>query len=409
MKTDKTAHLKTEPKNSPRSVEENAPDPPDLPDRFNILITNVEMKGFSGTTLFAGDLAGQLLRRGHRPVIYTARLGEYAQKLLDQGIPVTNSLRIPGFRPDVIHGHHMLETARALAAFPDTPALFFCHDHMSPHDHTPLHPRIMRYFGVSRLCQDRLKKEGVPQDKIRMFHNFVDTARFLPRAPLPERPARALIFSNYASRETHVPAVFEACRRAGVAVEVIGNMWGVVAERPEEILGEYDLIFAKAKAAMEAMAVGAAVILCDFAGVGPMVTPEEFERVRELNFGLQTMVEPLEPENVLKQIKLYDPEQAGLVRDLARTNCSLEQAVDLLVDTYGEIMAEYRAIPPPARIKGKVRFQMPYWKYLLMVVLKLFSSDLPRYLPLSFRKKLRTTFVFKAYQALSLFLFKRIL
>ena len=50
--------------------------------------------------------------------------------------------------------------------------------------------------------------------------------------------------------------------------------------QPERVLGRYDIVFAKAKAAMEAMAVGAAVVLCDFGGVGPMVTWADFDRLR---------------------------------------------------------------------------------------------------------------------------------
>ena len=44
-----------------------------------------------------------------------------------------------------------------------------------------------------------------------------------------------------------------------------------MVDRPEAILGDYDLVFAKARAAMEAMATGCAVILCDRVGAGPLV------------------------------------------------------------------------------------------------------------------------------------------
>ena len=39
--------------------------------------------------------------------------------------------------------------------------------------------------------------------------------------------------------------------------------------RPEEALGSYDIVFAKARAAAEAVATGTAVVLCDVAGAGP--------------------------------------------------------------------------------------------------------------------------------------------
>ena len=50
-----------------------------------------------------------------------------------------------------------------------------------------------------------------------------------------------------------------------------------IAESPELLLPKYEIVFAKGKAAMEAMAVGTAVILCDFSGVGPMVSSTRFD------------------------------------------------------------------------------------------------------------------------------------
>jgi hypothetical protein len=394
-------------KNRPSSLVEKGPPQP-ATGSLNILITNVEMKNLSGTTLFVRDLALELLRQGHRPVVYSPQLGQACQSLLSQGIVVSDTLRIPGFRPDVIHGHHMLETARALARHPGTPAVYFCHDHLAPHDHTPIHPGIMRYFGVSRLCLERLQREQAPPDKIRQFHNFVDTNRFRPRPTLPDRPGRALVFSNYATLETHVPAVAEACKTVGLELEIVGQSWGQPTDRPEEVLGRYDLIFAKGKAALEAMAVGAAVILCDFGGVGPMVTTERFDRLRDLNFGFQALVEPLEPEAVLKQISQYDAPNARQVRDLVRSQCNLEQAVAALVCVYREIMDEHQAIPGQAHLNAKARFHMPYRKYLMTVFIKMLSNNLPRYVPRPVRPWLRTTPIFKIYNSLSRFLEKHI-
>src|SRR6185369_10855843 len=126
--------------------------------------------------------------------------------------------------------------------------------------------------------------------------NWVDLRRFARRPPLPARPRRALLFSNYARPDTHLPAVREACRRAGLDLDVVGEGVGREVARPEEILGRYDVVFAKAKAALEAMAVGAAVVLCDLTGVGPPVTVADFARLQRMNFGVEALTEPLDPE-----------------------------------------------------------------------------------------------------------------
>jgi hypothetical protein len=47
---------------------------------------------------------------------------------------------------------------------------------------------------------------------------------------------------------------------------VLRNHTGSINAKPEEILGGYDLVFAKARSAIEAMAVGTAVVICDRVG-----------------------------------------------------------------------------------------------------------------------------------------------
>jgi len=51
-------------------------------------------------------------------------------------------------------------------------------------------------------------------------------------------------------------------------------------------------VFAKGKAALESLAVGAAVVLCDARGVGPMVTSSQLDHLRPLNFGLRALRDP---------------------------------------------------------------------------------------------------------------------
>jgi hypothetical protein len=145
-----------------------------------------------------------------------------------------------------------------------------------------------------------------------------------------------------------LPAVSEACRRAGLELDVVGAEAGHAVTQPESILGQYDIVFAKGKAALEAMAVGAAVILCAYGGMGPMVTSAEFEGLRPLNFGFQAMRDPAQPENLLGQIARYDPQDAARVRDLVRAHAGLDQAAQTLVAIYQEVIEEQNALPDPA-------------------------------------------------------------
>lgn len=294
-----------------------------------------------GSELYVRDLAIALLKRGHMPIAYSTKLGDIAQEIRAATVPVIDNLDALAAPPDVIHGHHHLDTITALLRFPGVPAVYFCHGWLPWEETPPRFPRILRYVAVDHLCRDRLLLEhGIPEDRIRVLLNFVDLERFKPRGPLPAHPQRALIFSNYATEETQIPAVRDACARHGITTEVVGFGAGNFCARPEEILGRYDLVFAKGRAALESLAVGVAVILCDKKGVGPMVTSGELDRLRPLNFGLRTLHEPLHADAVERQIVRYDAEEAAKVSRLVRANAGANAVVDQIVSLYGEIIAE---------------------------------------------------------------------
>jgi glycosyl transferase family 4 len=309
---------------------------------LRVLITNINLWPPSGTAVYTRDLALELHRQGHRPAVFSSTAGAVARELRDAGIEVTDRLGRLRERPDVIHGHHHAPTLEALRHWPTVPAIYVCHDHISPNDRTPIHRNIHRHLGVSRVCVQRLIREGVPPSRAELVLNFVDLARFSPRTALPERPRRALVFSNYAHPGSHLPAVIEACRQTGLELDVAGVGVGRIVERPEMLLREYDIVFAKGKAAMEAMAVGAAVVLCDFGGVGPMVTSSNFDDLRPLNFGFEALSDPLRGEPLAREIARYDAADAARVRDLLRSRAGLVPAVGNLVRIYEEVLGEGR-------------------------------------------------------------------
>jgi glycosyl transferase family 4 len=338
---------------------------------LRILITTMEPWRPSGTAIYVRDLALELQRQGHSPTVFGSTRGGIVDELLEAGIPVTASLSRVKETPDVIHGHQYAPTLIALRRWPRVPAIHVCHDHTSLNERTPIHTNIRRHFGVSRVCVQRLLTDGVPASRASLLLNFVDMARFTPRSPLPTRPRRALVFSNYAHEDSHLPAVREACRHAGLELDVAGAGVGRIVAKPERMLGQYDIVFAKAKAAMEAMAVGTSVILCDYSGVGPMVTSAEFDRLQPLNFGFDALRDPLEREPLLREIGRYDPEDAVRVRDLIRSRAGLVAAVERLTEIYDEAITEHRSARPhsiaprPARWLIRERlFLRLYWRWM---------------------------------------------
>lgn len=314
---------------------------------LRVLFTNITLASRTGTEVYIKEAALGLLRRGHAPLVYSPDLGEIAEEIRAASVPVVDDLSRLGAPPDVIHGHHHQQAMTALLHFPGVPAVFFTHDRMAWHDAPPVFPRIRRYVAVDWTNRDRVVFEhGIPEERVRVLLNWVDLGRFPPRGPLPERPGRALVFSNYARGDTHLPAVQEACRRAGLPLDVVGAGVGRSLANPGEVIGEYDLVFAKAKSALEALAVGAAVVLCDYRGLGPMVTCAELDGLRRLNLGLRTLRDPLVPDLILREIGRYDARDAAEVCRRVREEAGLEPALDRLVALYREVIEEHERERP---------------------------------------------------------------
>src|SRR3954451_4638444 len=191
---------------------------------MRILLTNLTLATRTGTEIVTRDLALGLAAAGHTPIVFCPNLGEIAEEIHRAGIPVVRDLVDLTEVPDVIHGHHYVECTTATLRFPQTPAIFVCHDRLSWHDLPPPSAQIRRYVAVDRNCLERLSSEsGLSPEKIRMIHNAVDVRRFAARGWLAERPGRALIFSNYATRGSHLEPILEACSMLSLAVDVVGS------------------------------------------------------------------------------------------------------------------------------------------------------------------------------------------
>lgn len=314
---------------------------------MRILLTNNTLAGRAGSELYVRDLAIALMRRGHSPVAYSQVLGEVAEELRQATVPVIDDLAQLSFTPDIIHGQHHMETMTAVLHFPDTPALFTCHGWAPWEELPPVFPSILRYVAVDELCLERLlTTAAIAEEKTQVLSNFVDLERFQLRGPLPQKPKSALIFSNYAGDGLKVEAIRAACTRAGIErVDLVGAASGNGAAKPEDILGAYDVVFAKARCGLEAMASGCSLVVADFAGLGGLVTTDNMVQMRRLNFGVRTMqAGPLTEDAVLRELQRYNADDARKVSEWVRGEADMSSAVSRWLDVYAEVLGEWGSL-----------------------------------------------------------------
>ena len=200
-----------------------------MSDRRTILITNIWLANLAGSEVVVRDLALGLLRRGHRPIVYSPTLGPVAEEISARGISVIDDLRQLGEPPDIIHAHHSIPCGEALIRFPDVPAIYVCHA-FNHWVEAPVHfPQIGAYVGVDEACRDRLvHTEGIDPKRVLILPNAVDLDRVPPRpVPLRERPQRAAAFGKAAA----VPELRTACEQLGIPFDAIGAAAGRISHQ----------------------------------------------------------------------------------------------------------------------------------------------------------------------------------
>jgi glycosyltransferase involved in cell wall biosynthesis len=310
---------------------------------MNILITNLFISKYTGTETYVKELAIELINRGHSVEIFTLFMGELAQELIEKGINVTSNFKELKLTPDIIHAHHNITTLKVLRVFKFTPVVYFIHDRMSIFDYPFQHKNILKYVAVDYNCKERYYIENdFKEDDIEVVFNWVNTDRFRLKELINPQPKRALVFSNYLNENNIYPEIREACVELGIELEIIGSSSGNRCLKPEEILQKYDLVFAKAKAAIEAMATGASVIVCDYRGLGGMVTSFNMEHFRNFNFGMKLMIDTPTKDHLITEIKKYNSSEIIKVSEYIIKKSDFLSVVTRLEIIYSELIIDFK-------------------------------------------------------------------
>ena len=108
----------------------------------------------------------------------------------------------------------------------------------------------------------------------------------------------------------------ETWSAAGVECVIAGNL-GEPTLAPESVLADADIVVAKGRAAVEAMACGRAVYVYDQFGSDGWVTPETYAALEADNFAGQAAAAVPSAERLARDLGAYDPQMGMANRDLA--------------------------------------------------------------------------------------------
>lgn len=294
------------------------------------------------------ELALKLKQRGCFPVAYSPFHGRVAEEIRSAGIPVIHNLDQLQARPDVIHGHHHLETMAACLKFPDVPAISFCHGWQPWEEMPPAFSSIRHYVAVGETTRERILTEvplgGRPVSILRTFFN---DGLFRLKPKISHKPKRALIFNNAVSTTAPLCSVlFAACDARGMTLELCGLTAGNSNSQPERLLPDFDVVFATGRSALEAAACGCAVIVCDASGCAGLLRPEHLDgdRIALLELSARS-AQSTTSELVCRELDLYDPDDLIRLATDVRDRRSLETAVTSVLALYHAVIADAAASP----------------------------------------------------------------
>lgn len=308
---------------------------------MRILMTNNGLMNRGGSELYTRDIATQMRKFGHQVVVYSPTLGQVAEEIRNIGIPVIDDLEALTVPPDLIHGQHHLDAAAAALMFPNAPMVYVCHGWL-PWQEMPLtYPLADRYIAVSNLTRESLITSAIPSELVTVVPNFVDTTRFHPRPKKSKHSnLRALAYGNpWHPDSTALKIISDCCRDKQIEFDAIGLGMKKSITNPEEVLHEYDIVFAMGKCAIEALASGCAVIVADPKGFGGNITTASLPTQKDMNFGLGTVAgNPVTYSLICDAIEKINPKESEELRQEVISTMGLEFAAKKIEEIYQRVI-----------------------------------------------------------------------
>jgi hypothetical protein len=126
-----------------------------------------------------------------------------------------------------------------------------------------------------------------------------------------------------------------------VTLDEMGPATGKISGEIEKDLVNYDIVFATARMAIEAAAVGCSVIVCDARGFAGRLSTANIERWRDWNLGVGLLSQPTTIENVTQAISEYDADDAHRVMLYMRSVAGLDAYIDDYVRIYQKAVEDH--------------------------------------------------------------------
>ncbi|HEX8743323.1 MAG TPA: hypothetical protein VF712_09320 [Thermoleophilaceae bacterium] len=314
---------------------------------MELVLANQSLSDPGGTETYLLTVAEEMLKLGHAVTLHAGEGGAMSELAERRGLEVALAERDLPSRPDAILTQDGAMPYALADLYPGVPQVFRA---ASGHWEIGDPPQLPGIVGTVVVLNDRLaehvRRLGTPPRRVVRLRQPVDTVRYRPAGPLPERPRRVLSLGNYLAAARH-RALAQALDELGLEHVAVGRS-GVVDPEPLAALASAEIVLAKGRAALDAMACGRAVYVYDTFGTDGWVTPESYPALEADGFAGAATDRVVDPAQLAGELAGYRPEMGAWNREVVlQRHVARNHVHELLGVIEEEVAARGRDRPPP--------------------------------------------------------------
>jgi len=309
----------------------------DLKPVKRVLLTNIRMLDFTGSEIYTMTLAKGLRKSGIDTIVYSKFIGGVIEAELNRaGIPLVNDInKIKEEKFDLIHAHHNINAMELRYHFPDISMVYMSHGVLPALEQPPfIDIGIDLFLAVSEEVRQNLINNGVPEERVLILRNMVDSELFRELRPVNKVPKKVLIFS-YKLNEQTILEIKNSCKRLGLACIEAGNWDNPVHyyDLPY-LMNDVDIVISSGRGIIEAMLCGRIPLVIDRGYMDGMVTPYNIRELMKCNFSGRRYRINFSRETFESEIEKYNHLYGQELRKISVELFSADYLINRLVQIY---------------------------------------------------------------------------
>jgi hypothetical protein len=308
---------------------------------MRLVLANHGFAASGGTEVYLLTVAEHLQRLGHEVTIYAHELGPFAAHARNCGVAVHDALDELPDECDALLTQDAVVAYELAERYPNARHVFRTCSDVFDFELPPQLDGVVDTILVASERYARLVRGCAARAPLLRLRVPIDVDRLAPRGSLRARPQRAVLLGNYADRHA---LVREAWEPHGIEVVTVGGR-----EQRYDVataLAGADIVVAKARAALDAMACGRAVYVFDCFGGDGWVTPERYPALEADNFAGQATDRVIDSATLARDLAAYDPAMGMANRDLVLQHHGAREHALALVDAIEELRPAARPAVP---------------------------------------------------------------